>query len=176
MDFSKLFPENANNNYVGHKSALWGFILFTCVMTWRSIVHMFFEKYGFHEIANFGLISGDPDPMPLIFRFFSLWGFAQLIFCTVCWVVIFRYRALIPLMYLLWFQHFHGTALDLSIAGLSQEQVKRLLVAAKQVGFTGFGFGASILHVDSGPKRVWDYNNTDFAGMNLTAVKNWAMA
>ena len=63
---------------------------------------MFFEKYGFHEIANFGLISGDPDPMPLIYRFFSLWGFAQLIFCMVCWVVIFRYRALIPLMYLLW--------------------------------------------------------------------------
>jgi hypothetical protein len=102
LDFSKLFPENANNNYVGHKFALWGFILFTCVMTWRSIVHMFFEKYGFHEIANFGLISGDPDPMPLIYRFFSLWGFAQLIFCTVCWVVIFRYRALIPLIYLLW--------------------------------------------------------------------------
>ena len=78
MDFSKLFPENANNNYVGHKIALWGFILFTCVMTWRSIVHMFFEQYGFHEIANFGLISGDLDPMPLIYRFFSLWGFAQL--------------------------------------------------------------------------------------------------
>jgi len=77
LDFSKLFPANANNNYVGHKFALWGFILFTCVMTWRSIVHMFFEKYGFHEIANFGLISGDPDPMPLIYRFFSLWGFAQ---------------------------------------------------------------------------------------------------
>ena len=73
-------------------------------------------------------------------------------------------------------QHFHGTALDLSIAGLSQEQVKKLLVAAKQAGFTGFGFGASILHVDSGPKRVWDYDNKDFAGMNLTAVKNWAMA
>ena len=63
---------------------------------------MFFEQYGFHEIANFGLISGDPDPMPLIYRFFSLWGFAQLIFCMVCWVAIFRYRALIPLMYLLW--------------------------------------------------------------------------
>ncbi|MEK9913087.1 MAG: D-Ala-D-Ala carboxypeptidase family metallohydrolase, partial [Flavobacteriaceae bacterium] len=45
-------------------------------------------------------------------------------------------------------QHFHGTALDLSIANLSQDQVKRLLVAAKQVGFTGFGFGNSILHVD----------------------------
>lgn len=73
-------------------------------------------------------------------------------------------------------QHFHGTALDLSIRGLSKDQVKQLLAAAKSVGFTGFGFGASILHVDSGPKRVWDYGNRDFAGMNLQSVKNWAMA
>jgi len=73
-------------------------------------------------------------------------------------------------------QHFHGTALDLSIAGLSQEQVKKLLVAAKSVGFTGFGFGNSILHVDSGPKRTWDYGNADFAGLNLQSVKNWATA
>jgi hypothetical protein len=73
-------------------------------------------------------------------------------------------------------QHFHGTALDLSIAGLSQEQVKKLLVAAKSVGFTGFGFGDSILHVDSGPKRTWDYGNRDFAGLDLQSVKNWATA
>ena len=92
----------ADNNFNGHKIALWGFILFTLLMTWRSILHMFFEKYGFHEIANFLPIEGDPDPMLLIYRFFSLRGFVQLIFCLVCWVVIFRYRALIPLMYLLW--------------------------------------------------------------------------
>ena len=73
-------------------------------------------------------------------------------------------------------QHFHGTALDLSIAGLSKDQVKQLLVAAKTVGFTGFGFGNSILHVDTGNKRVWDYGNKDFAGMDLQAVKNWAVA
>ena len=98
----KIFPPVADNNFNGHKIALWGCILFTLLMTWRSILHMFFEKYGFHEIANFLPIEGDPDPMLLIYRFFSLWGFVQLIFCLVCWVVIFRYRALIPLMYLLW--------------------------------------------------------------------------
>ena len=92
----------ADNDFNGHKIALWGFILFTLLMTWRSIIHMLFEKYGFHEIGNFIPIEGDPDPMLLIYRFFSLWGFAQLTFCLVCWVVIFRYRALIPLMYLLW--------------------------------------------------------------------------
>jgi hypothetical protein len=73
-------------------------------------------------------------------------------------------------------QHFHGTALDLSIAGLSQEQVKKLLVAAKQVGFTGFGFGNSILHVDTGPSRTWDYGNADFAGLSLPSVKRFATA
>ena len=38
----------------------------------------------------------------IIYRFFSLWGNAQLIFCLVCWVVIFRYKSLIPLMSLFW--------------------------------------------------------------------------
>ena len=81
---NKLFPESANNDFQGYKIALWGFIAFTLLMTWRSIIHMLFEQYGFHEIANFSMIAGDPDPMILIYRFFSLWGFAQLIFCLVC--------------------------------------------------------------------------------------------
>lgn len=99
---NKILPSVANNNFNGHAIALWGFILFTAFMTWRSIIHMFFEQYGFHEIANFKLLTGEPDPMLLIYRFFSVWGFAQLIFCFVCWIVIFRYRVLIPLMYLFW--------------------------------------------------------------------------
>ena len=46
-------------------------------------------------------IAGDPDPMPVIYLFFSLWGLAQLIFCLVCWVMVFRYKELISLMYIL---------------------------------------------------------------------------
>ena len=102
LAFNNILPKIADNNFQGHRFALWGFILFTLLMSWRAIIHMLFEQYGFHQIANFQAISGDPDPMLLIYRFFSLWGFAQLIFCIVCWIVIFRYRALVPLMYLLW--------------------------------------------------------------------------
>ena len=102
LAFNNILPKIADNNFQGHRFALWGFILFTLLMSWRAIIHMLFEQYGFHQIANFQVISGDPDPMLLIYRFFSLWGFAQLIFCIVCWIVIFRYKALIPLMYLLW--------------------------------------------------------------------------
>ncbi len=97
-----LLPCPADNKYRGNKIALWFFIAFVCLMTWRSTIHMFFEQYGMHSIANFNVLSGDPDPMPLIYMFFSLWGFAQLIFCGVCWIVIFKYKSLIPLMYLFW--------------------------------------------------------------------------
>tara|TARA_B100000003_G_scaffold166532_1_gene152958 strand:- start:67 stop:558 length:492 start_codon:yes stop_codon:yes gene_type:complete len=97
-----LLPCPADNEYRGNKIALWFFIAFVCLMTWRSIIHMFFEQYGMHSIANFSVLSGDPDPMPLIYMFFSLWGFAQLIFCGVCWIVIFRYKSFIPLMYVFW--------------------------------------------------------------------------
>ena len=55
-----------------------------------------------HDIANFIVLSGDPDPMPLIYMFFSLWGLAQLIFCGMSWVVILKYKSLIPLMFIFW--------------------------------------------------------------------------
>ena len=102
FNFRNILPKNADNNFKGHKLALWGFVFFTILMTCRSVIHMLFEQYGLHEIGSFLAISGDPDPMLLIYRFFSLWGFTQLIFCLVCWIVIYRYRTLIPLMYLIW--------------------------------------------------------------------------
>ena len=55
-----------------------------------------------HDIANFIVLSGDPDPMPLIYMFFSLWGLAQLIFCGISWIIILRYKSLIPLMFIFW--------------------------------------------------------------------------
>ena len=95
-----LLPSTADNTYRGSRLALWFFIAFVCLMTWRSVIHMFFEQYGIHDIANFIVLSGDPDPMPLIYMFFSLWGLAQLIFCGMSWVVILRYKSLIPLMFI----------------------------------------------------------------------------
>ena len=84
FNFRNVLPKSADNDFRGYKIAFWGFVLFTILMTWRSIIHMLFEQYGFHEIGSFVAISGEPDPMPLIYRFFSLWGFAQLIFWLVC--------------------------------------------------------------------------------------------
>jgi hypothetical protein len=98
---NKILPKEIKNIYQGHPIAFWGFIAFLALMTWRSIVHLAYQEYGLHQIANFNLILGDPDPMPVIYLFFSLWGLAQVIFCLFCWVVVFRYKELISLMYIL---------------------------------------------------------------------------
>lgn len=102
MFLDRVLPSPADNQYKGNRLALWFFVGFLMLMTWRSIIHMLFEKTGLHDIAHVVPLTGNPDPMPLIYAFFSLWGFAQLIFCAVCWVVVIRYKSLISLMYLFW--------------------------------------------------------------------------
>jgi len=69
---------------------------------------MFFEEYRAHDLATIIVFTGYPDPMPLMYIFFSLWLFAQLIFCGLCWIVIFRYKSLISLMYVFWLIDWSG--------------------------------------------------------------------
>lgn len=102
LNFKSIVPAVFDNNYLGSKTALVFFVVFTVTMTWRSIVHMFFADYGLHEIAHYIHIGGTPDPSALIHLFFSMWGMAQLIFCIVCWLSIFRIRSFIPVLYILW--------------------------------------------------------------------------
>ena len=102
FDWKIILPEVIDNKFRGQKVAYYFFISFTCLMTWRSFVHMFFFEYGLYEIANYTRLEGDPGPNPLVHMFFSIWGMSQLIFCTVCWGCIVRIRSLIPALYILW--------------------------------------------------------------------------
>ena len=70
-------------------------------------------------------------------------------------------------------QHWYGKAIDISIVGMSKDQQAKLVKAAAEAGFTGFGFGATILHIDLGPKRYWKYKNTTFAGRTTDYWFKW---
>lgn len=66
--------------------------------------------------------------------------------------------------------HFFGRALDISTANMTDEQRLQLVQAALQAGFTGFGFGNNILHVDTGPRRHWAYGIGSYGGMQVAAL------
>lgn len=75
-------------------------------------------------------------------------------------------------------QHFHGTALDLDTSGYSDEEKLQLVNAALQAGFSGFGFGVNILHVDRGTRRHWAYGNSSYGGVRVAdlgrTVRNYS--
>jgi uncharacterized protein YcbK (DUF882 family) len=64
-------------------------------------------------------------------------------------------------------QHFQGRALDISTSGMNDQQKLRLVNAALRAGFSGFGFGNNILHVDTGPRRHWAYGNATYGGRRV---------
>ena len=95
-----LLPDQANNTVRGSKLPYYLFILVAAIGLVRSCIHIFSPDSGAGSIAGMDLsVSGANE---VIFAF-ALWGSAQLIYALLQWVVILRYRSLIPVMWLVQF-------------------------------------------------------------------------
>jgi hypothetical protein len=90
-------PAHADNSVRGMKLPVYVFTLIAIVSTIRSFIHLLAPDGGAGSIAGMDLSAGAPG---IIFAF-GLWGSAQLIYAVIQLVVAFRYRALIPFMYVL---------------------------------------------------------------------------
>ena len=99
MKFLPLFPD-AKNDYKGFKAVVVVVVLLAVVSTARSLIHIFFPDGGSHAIAGL-VIPGDANSA-VIFTF-AWTGLYQLLFAVILWIVLVRYRNLIPLMILLMF-------------------------------------------------------------------------
>jgi hypothetical protein len=93
---SVLLPAKAGNTILGTKWPFIVFVIMAVIGTVRSLVHMFSADGGAGSIAGMNLaVSGAEE---VIFAF-ALWGSAQMIYALLQWLVIFRYRSLVPLMW-----------------------------------------------------------------------------
>jgi hypothetical protein len=97
----RLFPQNKTNAYRGNPIAKWVFILLTIVTIARSLVHMFSSDGGAQSIATIPLDSFTVNGADVVILIFALWGLSQLLIGIIYGIVLWRYQALIPLMYLL---------------------------------------------------------------------------
>ena len=98
-----ILPKEINNDYKGRKIALYIFYLITIMTVVRSLIHMFASDGGAQSIATIPLDTFTNEGASTVILVFSLWGLSQLImgifYVIVCW----RYKSLIPLMYILIF-------------------------------------------------------------------------
>lgn len=96
-----LFPRRIDNDYQGHPIALWLFFPVTLITIGRSLIHVFRDDGGAQSIATIPLDTFTQGGASVVILIFALWGLSQLLLGLFYVVVLWRYRALIPLMYLL---------------------------------------------------------------------------
>ena len=102
----RLFPQQANNNYQGSPIAQYVFYVLMAIYSFRSIVHFTTEDGGINKIDSiviFPLVEtakGTIDPNNVIYLFASLWGSSQILMLLIFFVCMWRYRNLLPLLWL----------------------------------------------------------------------------
>lgn len=96
--FERILPKRVDNEYTGHKLAAYIFCFIAVVGTVRSSIHLFAPDGGAGSIAGMDLSVAGADG--IVFAF-GLWGSSQILYAVIQLVVFFRYRALVPFMYLI---------------------------------------------------------------------------
>ena len=99
--FKKILPPIIDNNYGGNKIALWFFYLITAVTVVRSCIHIFKYDGGAQSIATIPLDTFTEGGAAVVILIFAYWGLSQLMFGIIQVIVAFKYKSLIPLMYLM---------------------------------------------------------------------------
>lgn len=97
----RLLPKTIDNRFRGHRVALWMFYPITLITIVRSLIHVFRSDGGAQSIATIPLDGFTEAGAAAVVAVFAQWGLSQLLMGGLYALVLFRYRAMIPLMYVL---------------------------------------------------------------------------
>ncbi len=96
IDWTRLLPARPGGSRSGG-GPLWLLVAVNIAGTVRSLIHILAPDGGAQSIAGIRVdVAGGANTVAI----FAQWGASQLILALIIWVVIAKYRALIPLMWL----------------------------------------------------------------------------
>src|SRR5512146_601037 len=96
-----ILPRSADNNYRGHKLALWLFALVVLMRVMMSLNSMLNGYYIAISADGIPLNTYPAAAAQAAVSLFALLGLAHFTICLLCVVVLARYRSLVPLMFAL---------------------------------------------------------------------------
>ncbi len=143
--FELLLPKSFDNNYRGHKLALWLFGLFTlmkCVIGVNSIIN------GRAVMTGADGIPLDTYPVAAAQSFVALWallGLSHIIIGALCVFALVRYRSMVPFLFaLLLLQHLGGRVVVQFIPLVTTGAPPAFVVNLIQLTLLVFGLGLSL--------------------------------
>lgn len=95
---SILLPAQADNTIHGSKVPFYVLIVIAAIGVVRSFIHILTPDGGAGSIAGMDFSAAGASG---IIMAFALWGSAQLVYAILQWLVIIRYRSLVPFMWAL---------------------------------------------------------------------------
>ena len=98
---NQIFPQRIDNTYRGHPLALWLFLLVVVVKTGIALGTIFNGRGAAQSADGIPLDSFGPSGAEAVVALFAMWGLSQLVFSVLGALALTRYRAMIPLMFVL---------------------------------------------------------------------------
>ncbi len=92
-DFRRVLPRDPNT-YLGPALAFWITAAYLVLVTVRSVIHLVSPDGGAESIAT---IDTSVEGGANIIAIFGQWGAIQLLLAALLWVLVLRYRGLLPL-------------------------------------------------------------------------------
>ena len=97
--FSKLLPQSVDNKYTGSKLALWLFAVVVAVKSFQSVLIIFNGSYVLKGADGVPLDTYTQAGAQAVISIWALASLNRLIICSLCALVLVRYRSLITLMF-----------------------------------------------------------------------------
>lgn len=96
---NRFLPRQVDNTYRGSRFALWVFALLVLMRVIMSLNSIFNGDIVASSADGIPLHTFTPDGAQTVVSLFAVLGLSNLVICTLCIVVLARYRALIPFMF-----------------------------------------------------------------------------
>lgn len=94
-----LFPRTVDNIYRGNKIPQWILYLYVFKSFFSGCVHMFAADGGAQSIASIALDSFTQGGANSVITMFAYWGMEQFVIGLIAVVILWRYKALIPMLW-----------------------------------------------------------------------------
>ena len=135
-----VFPQTIDNNYRGHRIALWLFVPLVLLNLGIGFNSIFFTHMVASSADGIPLDSFPPLAAQTVVKLFALLGLSRLMIALLCILIFVRYRAMIAFMYIvLLLQHLGGKFIIFynsspSVGTLTANIVNTLLVTLMVLG------------------------------------------